>query len=587
MIKRYFVQLTIVGIIISLIGLSYASSLIYYMLSGYGAGNANPASVWLELLTYGFNDTMFLALSLPVIAVIASLVWFFNRPRPIYGDARWARMHEIRKASMFDEKGIILGKKHGKYLINNEDGHVLVSAPTGSGKGVGLVIPNLLSWRGSVIALDVKKENFRITSGFKAKYSAGGVYMFSPRSEETHCFNPLDTVRRDSQYKISDIRDLAYILIPKDSGGEHSMWETEARDLFEGLALYVIDSENTQATFGEIYRMVTSDVHITDLLKFILQHETLDPACRGAFNNYVTKADKERSGVKSHLTGRLNIWKEPNIDAATSKSDFRIEDFRKKKTALYIGFALSDLESLAPLVNMICQLTIQVLTRHIPTKDEPHELLMLIDEMPALGRMDKLKGAISTVREYNIRIMNIIQGLSQLDDIYKKEGRDLIMQNSKIQVYFATNDEVTTNSVSKRLGTTTIKTTTRNQNRSLKLYDPGSHAHSVNKRDFMLPQEIQTFHKKKMIILKENTRPIEATKITYYDDPTFKSRLFDPVTLPKNIISKAATNPIIQKVAIIKKQSKSIKGVSEAEKRRKRTQELVEVTYTQESSQEA
>jgi type IV secretion system protein VirD4 len=532
MLERYRTLFTVLGILIAILALSTIASTLYLLQTGGDMASVTPAVIWVHMARYGVNEPMVLALSSNALAILAAGYWLLHRPRPIYGDARWARSHEIRKARLRDKHGVILGKHNGEYLINGESGHVLVTAPTGSGKGVGLVIPNLLAWKGSVIVMDVKQENFRLSSGFRARYASGGVFMFAPRDKHSHRFNPLDTVRRDTHHKISDISDIANILLPHNPHDHNPMWENEARDLFEALALYVIDSEQAQATLGEMYRMLTADIDIAELMHYILAHEQVDPACRRSFNNFISKAPKERSGVKSHLTSRLKIWKEPTIDAATSASDFRIEEFRKKKTSLYIGFALSDLDAMAPLLNLFCQLAVKVLVRHVPNEDEPHEILMLIDEFPALGRMDSLVKSIAVVREYNIRMMNVIQGLSQLDELYKKEGRDFIMQNSALQVFFATNDETTTRTVSQKLGTMTINTLTRNQTRNLKPFDSGSHAHSVNKREFMLPQEIQRFDRKKAIVIKENTRPVLARKIAYYRDSTFTDRLHTPATIP-------------------------------------------------------
>jgi type IV secretion system protein VirD4 len=543
MIHRYRKTIYTLGIITVLILCSYASSVIDYALHGFNISEATPLSLWTHMMYAGFNDKMFLALSLPVIAIISFIYWLLHRPRPIYGDARWARKPEIKKAKLFDKYGVILGKHSGEYLINGEQGHVLVTAPTGSGKGVGIVIPNLLAWKGSAIIMDVKLENFRLTSGFRAKY--GRVCRFSPRDKHTHRFNPLDTVRRDPLHKIADIADIAAILIPSNPQSHDSMWDNEARDLFVALALYVIDSEQADATIGTIYRMLTADIDIAELMHYILEHEAIDPACRNSFNNFIQKADKERSGVRSQLSSRLNLWKEPNIDAATSASDFRIEDFRKHKTSLYIGFALSDLDALAPLLNLFCQLAVKILVRHIPKDDEPHEVLMLIDEFPALGRMESLVKSIAVVREYKLRMMIIIQGLSQLDQLYKKEGRDFIMQNSALQLFYATNDESTTKTVSEKLGTTTIKTLTRNQNRNLKLTELGSHAHSVTKREFMLPQEIRTLSNKKSIIFKENHRPLLANKIRYYEDKVFQGRICDPTQVPEINITPIATLSVV------------------------------------------
>ncbi len=314
--------------------------------------------------------------------VLAAAFLLINPPA-WYGDARWATGLEIGRARLQKKRGLLLGKKGSKYLINDEPLHTLVAAPTRSGKGVGIVIPNLLSWNGSVVVLDIKKENYQLTAGFRKE--SQDVFMWSPMDARSACYNPFDFVSKKGADRITDIQKLAQILLPRPERGE-TVWVNEAQSLFLGLALLVLDIPETPPTFGQIYRILMSDARLNKIAEEALDNPELDRACHEALANFKNKAEKERSAVKSSLTSALALWANPNIDAATSKSDFDLHDFRHECTSVYVGVGQDQLLTLAPLLNMFFQQAVAELSKNMPGENEPHEVLFLIDEFPMLGR---------------------------------------------------------------------------------------------------------------------------------------------------------------------------------------------------------
>ena len=184
----------------------------------------------------------------------------FREEESRHGSAHWATPREIQKAGLRKKKGLILGKYKGKFLIADDYQHVLLFAPTGSGKGVGFVIPNLLFWNQSVIVHDVKLENYGLTSGYRFHKLKQKVFVWNPAEQEgyTHCYNPMDWIARDIGKIVDDVQKMTNHLLPS-SGGQQDFWKAEARALMNGIILYLLIDKNKVASMGELLRMLRSD----------------------------------------------------------------------------------------------------------------------------------------------------------------------------------------------------------------------------------------------------------------------------------------------------------------------------------------
>ena len=455
-----------------------------------------------------------------LLTVAVALPIFFLRRPSWYGDARWATGGEMRKAKLHAKTGLIVGKRNGQLLTNNEPVHALVVAPTRSGKGVGIVIPNLLTWPGSVIVLDIKHENYQRTAGARAQTQP--VHMWAPMAEHSASFNPLDFITASGPNRISDIQRLATILLPQEGYGD-SMWVNEARSLFMGLVLLVLEEKKKPSTLGEVYRTLMSEKDLVQIAEEALDNDDLDRTCKELLANFKNKASKERSGVKSNLTQAMGLWANPHIDAATAESSFDLRTLRQQPASVYVGVAQDQLVTLAPLLNLFFQQAVAVLSHELPGKNEPHEVLMLIDEFPMLGQMETLTKGLALLAGYRIRIALICQGLGQLEEIYR-QGTEGVLQNCALQVFFAPNDDSTTNYIARRLGTKTQKVHSRSQGQDWS----SSTSTSYVPRPMLPPEEVRRLSETKAIIFKETARPILADKIRYYSDRRFTKLLRDP-----------------------------------------------------------
>ena len=512
--------------LLSLAVLSLAWSMVLTFQLGRSIQDVLPWTVVEFIAVYGVDGRAGALLrhsflwALLLTVAVALPVFFLRRPN-WYGDARWATGGEMRKAKLHAKTGLVLGKKAGQLLTNNEPIHALVAAPTRSGKGVGIVIPNLLLWPGSVIVLDIKHENYQRTAGARAKKHP--VYMWSPMSEHSASFNPLDFITASGPNRISDIQRLATILLPQEGRGD-SMWTNEARSLFTGLVLLVLEDAAVPSTLGQVYRTLMAEKDLVQIAEEALDNEDLDRTCKELLANFKNKASKERSGVKSNLTSALNLWANPHIDAATAASSFDLRTLRKTPASVYVGVAQDQLVTLAPLLNLFFQQAVAVLSHTLPGTEEPHEVLLLIDEFPMLGEMETLTKGLALLAGYNIRIVLICQGLGQLQEIYHQGGTEGVLQNCAVQVFFASNDDSTTNWISRRLGTKTVKVHSRSQGQDWSY----STSTSYVPRPLMPPEEVRRLSETKAIIFKEKARPILADKIRYYTERRFKKLLCDP-----------------------------------------------------------
>lgn len=470
--------------------------------------------------------------------VLAAIILLLKgKKQSLFGDAKWAKEADLQKADpkLRSLQGIIIGKFNGKYVIQGGQQFVLMAAPTRTMKGVGIVIPNCLNWHDSLICSDIKLENYAITSGYR-KAMGQEVYMFnpSPRDYKTHRWNPLGYISEDLNFRIDDIQKIASFLVISPKGTD-PMWASEARDLFMGLVLLLLDDASYPVTLGEIFRQLNTEKETSDYLLDILekQSESLAPNCIMALNKFCNLPNKQREGVKSTLTSALNLWANPLLDAATAANDFDIRDIRKKRMSIYIGITPDNLERLAPVLNLFYQQLVDLNTQSLPDKEkDPYSVLLLMDEFAALGEMKTISKGISYMAGYNLRLLPIIQSPSQLIDIYGKEGADNFIENHATRVVYAPKMMRQAEEIANELGTITTKSESINKSREMGK-GLGNITRSETKRQLLLPQEVKEIGKNAEIILSENCRPIMAKKIIYYEDDNFLKRCIPPENMKK------------------------------------------------------
>jgi len=337
-----------------------------------------------------------------------------------HGSARWARPSDLRKQRMLAKSGVILGRagnSHRSALIRQDkQTHTLVSAPTDSGKGISIITPNLLTYGGSVVCVDVKGENWKQTA--RARKTMGDqVYRFSPRALDgcSHRWNPLSYISDEPARRISELRQLATYLLPVTSASSDS-WIKGARNIFVGVCLYVLDHEEDK-TIGTVYRSFFGPYGFAASIKAILKAPDLDPECQRLLAQYAGFAEDQFSGYVGSLEP-LNLWGDPLVDAATSGNDFDLRILRRDPMSVYLVVGTREVEELAPLLRIFFQQVIDLLQSSEPGPDEQYPVLMIMDEFRSLGKLESILSAITTIRSYGGRFMIVVQGFANLVEIY-------------------------------------------------------------------------------------------------------------------------------------------------------------------------
>ena len=336
----------------------------------------------------------------------------------------------------------------------------------------------------------------------------------------------------DPHQCVSDLQVIAKILI-QDPPKSDPIWASEARALFVGLALYVMNNNAMPSTIGAINRLLGTEADLGDVCRHIVgTHPELTSTVKKSLMNFANKAAKERSGVKSSLNQAINLWDNPLIDAATSETDFRIEDLRRKKLSIYVGVLTGQIETLTPLLRIFFEQIITKLSMKEPGEDEPHKVLMLLDEFHMLGRIDSMTTAFTLLAGYNVRVMAVVQSLNWLDVTYGREKRNGILSCCAHQVFFATNDLATAQYVAESCGQQTVEVTSRSKKKSMRYEAPMDNV-SQRGRPLIEKHEMRDFPESKEIILVESSFPIKADKLKYFSDKNFKSREIAAPIVPK------------------------------------------------------
>lgn len=452
----------------------------------------------------------------------------FKKKETLHGDAHWATEAEIRAAKLRAKKGLLLGRTgRNKYLIIDDFQHVLLFAPTGSGKGVGFVIPNLVFWEGSLVCHDIKGENHELTSGYREKKLGQQVFFWNPADPDgfTHCYNPLDWISNKPGQMVDDVQKICNLILP-----EQEFWQNEARSLLLGVILYLYAVPEKACSFGEVVRTMRSD-DVVYSLAVVLDTigKKIHPVSYMNIAAFLQKADKERSGVVSTLNSGLELWANPLIDTATATSDFDMQQMKKQLISVFCAVTPDNLQRLEPLLKVFYQQATDFLTRKMPGKDEPYGVLFMMDEFPTLGEMKQFQTGIAYFRGYRVKLFLIVQDTQQLKGIYEDAGMNSFLSNSAYRVTYAANNIDTAKLISELIGNKTVKQYSKNVPKYLD-FDPKARTmnESEIQRALLLPQEVITLPRDEQIILIESTPPIKTKKIFWYQDQFFVKRVTDP-----------------------------------------------------------
>jgi type IV secretion system protein VirD4 len=466
---------------------------------------------------------------------IGMSVWRAREARNVatYGSARWAELKDVRAAGLLGTDGVVLGRYRKSYLRHDGPEHVLCFAPTRSGKGVGLVVPSLLAWPGSAIVHDIKGENWQLTAGFRSRH--GRVLLFDPTNPKSSAYNPLLEVRR-GEWEVRDVQNVADVLVdPEGSLDKRNHWEKTSHSLLVGAILHVLYAEpdKTLAGVAAFLSDPRRPIEVTLAAMMTTPHlgpNGPHPVVASTARELLNKSENERSGVLSTAMSFLGLYRDPVVAEVTSRCHWRINDLigNPEPATLYLVVPPSDISRTKPLIRLVLNQIGRRLTEDLHARNGRHRVLMMLDEFPALGRLDFFESALAFMAGYGIKSFLIAQSLNQIEKAYG--ANNSILDNCHVRVSFATNDERTAKRVSDALGTAT-------EMRAMKNYaghrlSPWLGHLMVSRQEtaraLLTPGEVMQLPATDEIVMAAGVPPIRAKKARYYEDRRFAARLLPP-----------------------------------------------------------
>lgn len=560
--------------IVAIVGGCYAGGAVFLKITHIDQSVLNYHTLYDYYLSYKDNKDVFKFIQLGIgVGVLISLIPIafvgivlyavFSKKEELHGSARLANDLELSKSGLFPTPAKMKEMKHpciligkmpsgrfkGQYIRFYGQQFLYISAPTRSGKGVGIIIPNLLNYSDSVVVFDVKKENFIYTAGFRKKCGQD-VYIIAPDGYSkdyaesqngvlrSHRWNPLSYISRDPKFRNADILMIAETLYPLTGNEDSDMWNRLAGDLFKGLVLYMLDieDENQLVTLPNLLKLTSQGKGLAEWMQSEIElaeerEQPLSEDCVAAFRNFMTAPEKTRGSIFSNLIAPLNIFRNATCAAVTSGDDFDLRDVRRKKMSIYFALNATSVGVYSKLVNLFFSQLIHENTKVLPEFDPSlkYQCLMVLDEFPAMGRVKIIEKSSGYTAGYNMRYMIICQSKSQLEDknMYGKEGAKTIIDNCGCQIIYPpkeVNQEV--KDLSETIGYKTVKSKSKSRSTG-KSTTNGSNI-SDQRRAVMLPQEIVELGKsedypglsKKEIVVLEKVKIFTADKIIYFDKET-------------------------------------------------------------------
>ena len=475
---------------------------------------------------------------------IVNSVWRARQSQLVttYGSARWATSKEIKTAGLFASKGVLLGRLENNYLRHDGPEHVMCFAPTRSGKGVGLVLPTLLSWTSSAVVHDIKGENWELTSGWRSTFSH--CLLFNLTDSRSARYNPLLEVRKGAA-EVRDVQNIADILVdPEGALERRTHWEKTSHSLLVGVILHVLYAEEkkTLTRVTEILADPAQSFEKTLRIMLATNHlgteaePKVHPVVAATARELLNKSENERSGVLSTAVSFLGLYRDPVVSRNTESCDWRIADLvsADKPVTLYLVVPPSDISRTKPLIRLILNQIGRRLTESLNTRagEAKHrQLLLMLDEFPALGRLDFFESALAFMAGYGIRAYLIAQSLNQIAKAYGENNA--ILDNCHVRIAFAANDERTAKRISDALGTATELRAQRNYagHRLAPWLGHVMVSRQETARPLLTPGEVMQLPPDQAIVLVSGLAPVRAFKLRHYEDANFVVRLRSPPQL--------------------------------------------------------
>lgn len=492
----------------------------------------------LQQMGFGVGSIPFLALDLVTLLVLVWIVFrvitnpliihFGDMADDTHGSARFATNKEVAPLTR-SNSGLLIGRDPKSKSLMRYDGpaHILTMAPTRTGKGVGTIIPNLLTADRSVICIDPKGENAKIAGRAREKF--GPVHVLDPFSVtgmRSAAFNPLDTLDPASLDVAEDASTLADALVfdePGMAGEAH--WNEEAKALIAGLLLKIVAVESPgRRHLGTLREYLTvSPETFAALLKRMQDSDEAGGLIARAANRHLGKSDREAAGVLSAAQRHTHFLDSPRMTTALSRSDFRFADLKHGNMTVFLVLPPDRLSTYSRWLRLLVSQSLLDMARDPAKPAVP--VLYLLDEFASLGHLAPVERAMGLMAGYGVQLWPILQDVHQLRATYGQRAGTFLSNAGVLQV-FGVNDHDSARLVSDLLGQETVVFQT--MARALDSEKSGiSYSQQHTARPLLTPDEVRNLPAHGQLLFLAGQRPIIAGKLAYYVDPEFNGA-FDP-----------------------------------------------------------
>jgi type IV secretion system protein VirD4 len=519
----------------------------------------------------------FAGLVLGLLPATICIAWRVNQAKlqqerageHLHGSAHWANREEVARTGLLNAgSGVYVGawkdpaSQRIHYLRHDGPEHIMAFAPTRSGKGVGLVLPTLLSWPHSALIYDIKGENWALTAGWRGAEANNRLLKFEPTAMDGSSvrFNPLAEVRLRTDREVSDVQNIMTMVADPEGKGLQDHWQKTGWALLVGVVLHVLYLEQNKTLNGVVSFLTDPSRSFTDNLNYMLNaFHDLDgsrgwrddngaavythPVVAAVARDMLNKAEEERSSVVSTAVSYLTLYRDPIVARNTSASEFRITELMNdtQPVSLYLVVPPSDKDRLKPLIRLLINQIVRALTEKMEFRDGrsvagyKHRLLLMLDEFPSLGKLDIFEESLAFIAGYGMKAYLIIQDISQLWTAYGKD--ESIFSNCHVRIAYAPNKIETAELLSKIAGTATIVKQSHSYSGSK--YGTQSQVSSSvqeTQRPLLTPDEVMRLpaatkdargnvtEAGDMLIFMAGQTPIYGKQILYFLDPTFIAR---------------------------------------------------------------
>jgi type IV secretion system protein VirD4 len=486
----------------------------------------NPMSLIMQLGVWGQSHRWQVLYAMGAVLLGVTLLGLLLGRRrhgkeTTHGSARWATPREVRRAGLMASHGVMLGRLGRQYLCDNGETHVLLTGPTRSGKGTGVLIPTLLTWRESALILDPKDgENALVTSPWRR--TQGGVALFTPCRSPQTCLNVLDTIRLRTHQEFGDAQLIAQSLVAPHFRELSAL-------LLTATILHVCYTAPRKSLAGVWAFLTQQHDSLEQCLKAMAHTAHSSHGVHQAIRSMTTAitnitGDRELSSVWTTAIRPLVLYNDPLVARSTDTSTLSLDDLQYGKAPLSLYLIAPSpmaLERLHPLYRVILDVAMTRLMEH-PVRTWQQRLLVCGDELPWYGYTRAIDKGIAVMAGYGIKGLLVTQDLPALEEVYGQHTA--IWGNTDVKIFHAPTNDLTAKRISENLmGRGTMEHPV--ESRQAGLLGRRSVAFQHVARPLLTTDEVMELDPRLEIVRMSGVKPILAEKVNYRTDPYFQRRV--------------------------------------------------------------